>query len=452
VKPVKFDTPQRRSQRAFLIFLCVIVAEHLLMREYSGDAVAAFSHVLNSRTLLQALHYRYVSWTSRLLIEAPLMLLAHHMHTLIWAIMDIGVCAILWQALNKLTKSRQPWMVTALILIYPMAEMGSAGWMATTINYLWPLTLLLVALCSLQMMYQRQHIGWVLALIFLASELFATNFETVAAIYLIMLSFFSISMCCLRRVTLAGFIFVLGQWVIAGMNAVFALTCPGNWVRNDRQVLLWMKDFVSLTPVDKLVMGVNTTVLNLISNDVLFLIFACLLVLYAWRQHASHQQGVLILAIIPIASIAMVRVAPIIYPNVSNLIQQFLINTRVNGVNYYSPSSYLLFAWSMLIVASTLIVLFQSTRTLIEGGLLVTVLASGLVSRMIMGFSPTLYASGTRTFIFVDFALIYCSLIIIESLTESHLNSRLRIAGRYGMMVITIMSMIGNMLSIGIVK
>lgn len=85
-----------------------------------------------------------------------------------------------------------------------------------------------------------------LAVLALICEAFATNFEAVGAMYLIILAFFSIMMICIRRVSWCGGVLTLLQWVIAIANVIFALTCPGNWTRNSQQVLVWMKDFVSM--------------------------------------------------------------------------------------------------------------------------------------------------------------------------------------------------------------
>jgi len=49
---------------------------------------------------------------------------------------------------------------------------------------------------------------------------------------------------------------------------------------------------------------------------------------------------------------------------------------------------------------------------------LLMILGLGLASRMIMGFSPTLYASGIRTFVPLQFAMVFCSMFIFDKLYE----------------------------------
>lgn len=290
-----------------------------------------------------------------------------------------------------------------------------------------------------------------LAVLALICEAFATNFEAVGAMYLIILAFFSIMMICIRRVSWCGGVLTLLQWVIAIANVIFALTCPGNWTRNSQQVLVWMKDFVSMTPVDKLVLGVNTTVLQLISTNLLFTIFTIVLIGYAYLQGGRQHPMMLGLASLPVASVLTVRLAPILFPMLSPLIKNFATTTRLNSVNFYSPSSYGLFIWSMLIITSSVIVIIAQSRTLIEGGLLASTLGAGIVSRVLMGFSPTIFASGARTFIFLDFALIYCVLKMIRMLDVVESDSRYRVYGQYSLAAVTLVVVLGNILSIGIV-
>lgn len=421
------------------------------MRHFTGDGVNWFSSVLDTRTLPQALHYRYLAWTSRLLIEAPLFLLSHHMHIFLWAMLDIFMCAVVWWALNQLTDREHPWLVTALVLIYPMADLKSAGWMATTINYMWPLAMLLVAVLPLYMMYKHQPVKPVWAALSLMAELFATNFETVAAMYLIILAFFSITMICVRRLSWRGALYILLQWVIAIANIIFILTCPGNRVRNNSEVLTWMKDFASMTSIDKLVLGVNSTVLQLISTSLLFAIFSIVLIGYTWMQGGRRQPFMLGLASLPGTSILLVHLAPTFFPTILPLIKNFSTASGVNSINYYSPSSYIMFIWSMCIIGSSIIVVFTQSKALADGVSLASVLGAGLASRVLMGFSPTIFASGPRTFIFLDFAIIYVLLKMIQIIDADYPHSRFRVYGQFSLAIVTIIAVLGNIIAIGIV-
>ena len=47
-------------------------------------------------------------------------------------------------------------MLVAMILIYPIMQMNSAGWAATTINYIWPMALGLFSLATIAVTFGKK--------------------------------------------------------------------------------------------------------------------------------------------------------------------------------------------------------------------------------------------------------------------------------------------------------
>ncbi|MDP4089336.1 MAG: hypothetical protein Q8930_08735 [Bacillota bacterium] len=64
----------------------------------------------------------------------------------------------------------------------------------------------------------------------------------------------------------------------------------------------------------------------------------------------------------------------------------------------------------------SLYLIFENKRYSI---LAVFIILLGLGSRMVMGFSPTIWASNTRTFIFMYFAFITCAVILYKVILDS---------------------------------
>jgi hypothetical protein len=58
------------------------------------------------------------------------------MHIYIWAILNILMLIMLFILSMKLTHSKQNVLLILLVLLYPQTKLSSAGWIATTINYL----------------------------------------------------------------------------------------------------------------------------------------------------------------------------------------------------------------------------------------------------------------------------------------------------------------------------
>ena len=141
-----------------ILFLIVILAYHFLLREYTGDFKEMFSQLMDKDTLGDALRKRYETWSSRVFIEAPLILLAHNNAVLLWKVCNIFVWLALALSLMYLTHYKNITMLIGLILMYPVTDMASAGWIATYINYLWPLTAGCISVIALDKMYYDKKI------------------------------------------------------------------------------------------------------------------------------------------------------------------------------------------------------------------------------------------------------------------------------------------------------
>ena len=166
-----------------ILFLIVILAYHFLLREYTGDFKEMFSQLMDKDTLGDALRKRYETWSSRVFIEAPLILLAHNNAVLLWKVCNIFVWLALALSLMYLTHYKNITMLIGLILMYPVTDMASAGWIATYINYLWSLTAGCISVIALDKMYYDKKIYFPEAVMYLLLELFATNFETFGVMY-----------------------------------------------------------------------------------------------------------------------------------------------------------------------------------------------------------------------------------------------------------------------------
>ena len=79
----------------------------------------------------------------------------------------------------------------------------------------------------------------------------------------------------------------------------------------------------------------------------------------------------------------------------------------------------------------------------------IVIFVSALLTRVAMGFSPTLYASGNRTFIFLEFAIIFLTVCIYFE-NEEKIRKNKNIYGilSYLFMGIVGITILGNLMSI----
>lgn len=432
-----------------ILFLIVILAYHFLLREYTGDFKEMFSQLMDKDTLGDALRKRYETWSSRVFIEAPLILLAHNNAVLLWKVCNIFVWLALALSLMYLTHYKNITMLIGLILMYPVTDMASAGWIATYINYLWPLTAGCISVIALDKMYYDKKIYFPEAVMYLLLELFATNFETFGVMYVCILLWYIGNLWYEKKIRFKKVCFWILQMVVALGNVIFALTYPGNFIRKQEEVGRWMKDFAQWTVVDKLVMGVNTTMHSLFDGNLVFAVFLFVLLIncFFYKKSDIKIRTVGMIPVVFLLSRTILKPIIAIYFPLYNWI--FDVNDKVNSMNYNKACMYFPFALYMIMIVAIVWILLNTMMNLRTGIKFVVLFASALLTRVAMGFSPTLYASKNRTFIFVEFTIIFL-IVCIYSENEQKITDNKKVYGVLKCLFICIVgiSVLGNLVSI----
>ena len=165
----------------FVLVFMVALIWHLVIKISAGDDVVYFQTLMDGRSIWEILAHRYATWSSRMAIEFVLIPLVQV--SWLWKILDIIIYTLipvlLYRLLNNYTeyidenvswsdkdsdreesKSILKWLVCAFMLLYPFSDMVSAGWIATTVNYLWPLFGILYIALLLQKLAQNKLLHW----------------------------------------------------------------------------------------------------------------------------------------------------------------------------------------------------------------------------------------------------------------------------------------------------
>ena len=287
------------------------------------------------------------------------------------------------------------------------------------------------------------------AVMYLFLELFATNFETFGMMYACILLWYIGNLWYEKKIKLKKVCFWLLQMAIAVGNLIFALTCPGNFIRKQEEIGRWLKDFAQWTVVDKLVMGVNTTMHSLFDGNLVFAVFLFVLLINCFFYKKSDIK-IRTVGMIPVVFLlSRTILKPIIarYFPLYNWI--FDVNDKVNSMNYNKACMYFPFALYMIMIVAIVWILLNTMMNLRTGIKFVVLFASALLTRVAMGFSPTLYASKNRTFIFVEFTIIFL-IVCIYSENEQKITDNKKVYGVLKCLFICIVgiSVLGNLVSI----
>lgn len=386
----------------FIMFFVLVFALHVVMG-FNGDDIK-FAKVLSSSGLLDYLTFRYHNWSSRLVIESVLVILARQ-NMIVWKVLDcivstVGVYYVV-KLVNKSGSHHIAFLGVLLFLMYPFHEMASAGWISTTLNYSWCFSLGVIGLVPLIDRICGCDTHKIVYPISFAALLFAVNQEQSCAVIFALGVLYMVRMRELEWYN----VFVI---VLSFASLVFILTCPGNSVRFASEIIAWYPEFAHFGILDKIYLGVVPTFGLLLEQKIIFPLFY--LVLSVMMYLKTKRRWLLYFNVFLIAGLVGVQTIS----DVSSILGFSLMLPVFDGFR----AEALLWDIGALVVSlylllSSCVMLYLAfDRDIVA--LFVFVL--GFVSKFVIGFSPVVFVSGPRTMMFFYFALISLVLLMVSKL------------------------------------
>ena len=335
--------------------------------------------------------YKYYNWSSRQLIESVLYFISVHSH--VWMLLNslvITIIAKLIEAIFCNHTIKMKILCCIGTLIYPLIDMSSAGWMATTINYYWPLGAILINLYYLKKANNFIKLKWYEYIISSIALLFAANQEQGFAI-LLGTYFFYIIYCFINKRKISFFVILNIVLIIASGTYIF--TCPGNWVRKKQEIKNWFPDFGTLSFFRKIEIGISSTVYPILfKNNVpmLFLSSTLLIIINTFKNSLVK------------ASTMIIFVMTLVFGVLGKY-----------GILSYLKSfvPYIMFLIEFITLLIIILFLIKDNRKNID---IFIILLIGFGSRFMLCFSPTVWVSGNRTALFFYFSMIIASCLLIS--------------------------------------
>lgn len=396
------------SYTPFLLVAVVSVLYHLRMNPLAGDDVF-FHAVTEERTMQEFLTDRYLNWTSRIVIDFIVVTLVRL--PLLWKLLDCIVFASIPVLLSKTLgeSAFMKWCCAAAVLLYPLHDAGSAGWVTTTVNYLWPVWAIIFIGMLLKKMFCKQKIRWFELVIGVFASVIAGSHEQAAVVLLTILILAGIYAVRSRNYRLP-FYYVL--FALNLISLLFIIICPGNSNRNVVGTVD-MPEFAGYTFFDKAYLGLLSIERVFIANvDIVFFsvtVILAVLVCIKTRDYVKTVIGALPVMILLGQSV--IRTA---YPELNGL---FVIPGLVTEWNFRELSAWIPMFYLLVTVAAILYTLYvllgENLMEYIYGILL---LGCGFAAGVVIGFTATIYVSGDRVYITLYFALLFLCLYCIKKM------------------------------------
>lgn len=431
----KFLSENGRSVILAIFILELILTIFITPNKYDDEF---FIEKATNNSVFKFVTERYSEWTSRVIIEYVLCTVLKTSKYL-WILIQSFMMAVIGYSISEIfikeEKNDNNLMLLYMILLYPLNIMASAGWAATSVNYVWPLSMCLYSLIPLKKAWYKEKIKPYEFILYSLALIFAGNQEQTVAILTGTYILFTILMI-IRDRKIHPYIIIQDLIIIACL--VFVLTCPGNYMRNQTEISRHFKDLGTLNFLDKISLGLTSTIAMLSGEgNLIYTLFTFLIVVYIFLNHKEKIYRVV--SLVPFLSAILVRLlmytSYIFFPYFGAF-QKMLVEETVminaatcNNLVYTLP---LILAFANIIcIILSLLVIFKN----LKNNIAVLIFLIGLASRLIIGFSPTIWISGERTMIFFEFSMIIISILIWQELMKKTDKTDKKVQKRVGFVI-----------------
>ncbi len=394
---------------------------------------------------------RYATWTSRVIIDFTLFSILKT-SKYIWIVLQAAMMTLIGYAIVKLFikdnhRKELSFMMILLLLSYPLDIMAGAGWGASTANYIWPLATTLFCFIPIKKIWYHERIKWFEYILYILALLYGCNQEQTCAIILGTYLFFNI-IRFIKEKKIHPFMIV--QLILSIASLLFILTTPGNYIRQNTEIIMQFPDFKMLTIQDKISLGLTATMGTILKTyNIPFGILSMIIVSYIFVTYKEKLYRVV--ALIPLTSICVLgyfgeifyKVFPYLNAIKEELIAEKVILTAAHANNLFYALPVI---FSIVVLFSMVISILLIFKNL-QNNIAIFVFLVGLASRLIMGFSPTIFASATRTMVFFDFAMLIVALLIWQEWIKKNDKNERKIQRRiYAIVEMTAILQYSNVL------
>ncbi len=425
-----FDGKRRESWECLLAagILAAAFAWFHFSSVWASSDTLYFLNELSRVSVSELLWSRFENVTSRVVLEAILFFFLKH--SPVWfyvcntavVILTVFMLGFYGREMGKrcFRMEEAPpffWLLTVfLFFCYPFGDMTVAGVPGSFINYVWSGTFGMAALLPLCLLLMNRGEGVYSKKLWLLSALCvipAANMEQPAALLFFFLPAGAVYL--FRKGVKSRGILVL--WGLTICSMAFLLS-QGNAVRVEMSAQAYWPEFTELNLMQKLWNGVASTMNYLLCiPNMIFLSFAVLLALLAL---SSPQKSVLwrLSGLIPLFWEGVILAAKAAGKLLGrdllrwfNGVEDLSLGTELSPLGAGLP----LFLQA-LVLGSAVLFLWQYLDTVFWKISIIGLLGIGFASRVLMGFSPTLFESHMRTFYYMYLTLLAAELCLAAGL------------------------------------
>lgn len=419
-----------------LLYMICIIVFHTAYK-CTGDDADLIANILKPTIMdeLSSVVYNFNSWSSRVLVNLPIHILLH-LDYKVWLVVEIFLYFVIFKTLSFIfireNKTKNNYILFGLLMLFPFNYALTAGWITTTMTYIWPLAFSLWSCTTIKSIFEGRKYKWYHYIVFFFTTLYGSNQEQLSVILTIVFVITTMLLVKSKKITPM----IIMQTIICVGNLMLHMLAPGNSNRSQVEAAARFPDYNTLSIMDKLELGFSSSLYEFFftANFLVFFMGIIIAVLIFMKTNNWFYR---LIGLVPFLSqgffgcfcneILEKRLHIAIFVN------RMHSSGTIDEANYYSWQSYyaivLLFAISICLIVSLYIIFGNTTKSIYAIGLLF----AGLGARMVVAFSPTIWVSSNRTFIVMYFVFIGITTMLINELDWKRLGKFKY--GIYGIMI-----------------
>nr|MBQ8252197.1 hypothetical protein [Lachnospiraceae bacterium] len=371
------------------------LAVEFMIQATTGDE-PAYQSALQLQSLSEYITYYFETWSNRILIDVlAVVVLAQPM--IVFKVFNVLVFFMHLLGFKKLllkdrTDKMQELFLLTLFFMIPYSCFLDAGFSVTCMYYLWPAT---AGIWSIYIVLKKQS-SLFLKLVGALLLVFACNMEQTALLMNVVL----LLVCCVNLSNREKKSYPWLMFVTAIGCILFMLLGEGGNHRVKVEIGHKFPEYIGLTALQKFDMGFSTTMEHLIMGcDPLWILFVTFLFLVLIRE--KKFEGYILGAIPFGCSLAFglfkESLLPV-FPPLSYMYEAVGEYGVIDLNNYDLRNRWVVLLLFLFVLATVIAGLYLTEENVKRVFLLIFAFGGGFLSRLIMGFSPTIYASGDRTY------------------------------------------------------
>lgn len=370
-----------------------------------------FSTALEKHSLPDILKIRYMTWSGRVFIEAFLMKTINILYfpqiTIALSCILMSYCIAKFSSKDGVVSLS---LVSAALLIMLSdfhTNRQATLWITGAYNYIIPIS---IGMYSILILLEKNQSSIKKFLSCLLIFLACNNEQFAVTAFIGVLAYLAIKY---RSDGVSVYDLTFFACLVCG--GIIVLAAPGNVIRLHSEISNWMPDFNNYSVFHKLAVGVDRISNQINFNDnFLFFIVSIISIAFLLRRCEFCLVNA---AMISILSLKVLSFIMSFYPDtmLSRLIR---FEEYISSATWRYSVVYITYFINLLSLSSILVTCMLASKTAKDATFISVVLLCGVLSALMIGFSPTAYASGTRVMFLFDVSMAIGGLFIFNRMHD----------------------------------